>query len=145
MSNEEVRWVEFADLIGDHVLYGVEFGSIKCKGSYRGFDEEANYILFNLDGITYQAIENPDDGYRSMLSGIRIVDQEVKPFAGGKKEGYPVEVRYDESDHEILDFYLKPTQPVQDSVLCIGTDNSCAYYPTCIMYFNAELLGEVND
>lgn len=35
---------------------------------------------FRLDGVVYEAIEDPDDGFRSMLECVRVVDAGGRPF-----------------------------------------------------------------
>lgn len=56
--------MDLADLVGDHVLTAVEF--------------DGNDLLFELDGVVYKAEENPDDGYRSMMRDISVVNVALK-------------------------------------------------------------------
>lgn len=56
-------------LNGTHILTGVGFGSLVRKDSL-GYSEKVNTVLFTLDGKNYQAVENPDDGYRSYCKDI---------------------------------------------------------------------------
>ncbi len=62
--------VSFASLIGEHTLDVVD-GAIEKFQEYewRGA-EDCQTLTFRLDGVTYTAIEDPDDGYRS-ASGPR--------------------------------------------------------------------------
>ena len=61
---------ELKDLIGKHILSGVETGVLKRKRYWR--EEECAYVKFTLDGVTYLAIEDPDDGYRSYMEELEI-------------------------------------------------------------------------
>jgi hypothetical protein len=60
--------IELENLIGEHLLSGVD--NIQVDET-----EPIDAILFILDGVTYMAIEDPDDGYRSMLAELKIVDR----------------------------------------------------------------------
>jgi hypothetical protein len=58
---------ELKDFVGKHILSGIEFSTMIRK-DYWGEDESVNYIKFTLDGITYLAVEDPDDGYNCVRS-----------------------------------------------------------------------------
>lgn len=58
VSNRNVGdMVELSDLVGKHELSGVDT-SVADSGLY----EDASYIVFIMDGVTYKAIEDPNDG-----------------------------------------------------------------------------------
>lgn len=64
------------ELCGIHVLSGIEVGMREVERY--GCKECANYIKFTLDGITYLAVEDPSDGYRSYMDDLEIVDETCK-------------------------------------------------------------------
>ena len=65
------------DLVGIHIMTGIETGTVKIKGQWYSKDN-CNYVKFKLDGITYMAVEDPDDGYRSCCRDLEIVNEECK-------------------------------------------------------------------
>jgi hypothetical protein len=44
-------------------------------------EEDAESVAFVVDGVTYAAIEDPNDGYRSSLQEIRVLGMELPPTA----------------------------------------------------------------
>lgn len=112
--------------------YGPEMSSYSC---YKYSHEDANSVLFILDGVTYQAIEDPDDGYRSRLNEIFITDLECSKFSPHiVKAKYRIESFY---KHDIIDFYDIITEK---PVMTIGTCYIDDYYPSCEMHFTPENL-----
>ena len=57
--------MQFEDLVGLHQLSGVDESSEVRPSGWGSGDESVGVILFIIDGVTYKAVENPDDGYRS--------------------------------------------------------------------------------
>ena len=120
------------DLVGKHVLSGIEEGMLTNP-----YDGDCAYIKFTLDGITYKAIENPDDGYRSFLNELEIVDEKCK-------------IRV--PDIEVVCHMREYDKPWENDVLCfvdaangeiflsIGTENTNNYYPYCVMEYFPERL-----
>lgn len=62
-------YIEWEELYGLHTLTGVDI--LEDAG-------EGMICLFRLDGDTYAATEDPDDGYRSYFSSIYTTDKEPK-------------------------------------------------------------------
>lgn len=97
---------------------------------------DANGIMFCLNGITYRAMEDPEDGYRSCLGGIGVVGDVIKnafapqPVIGTAR-------KYD--DDTVV--FINPVTKL--AVLEIGTDNMDAYYPSFVAWFDPKSLGEV--
>ncbi len=129
--------MELKDLVGEHLLSGCETGIHPAKETY---DEDAGTVLFILDGITYKAIENPSDGYRSYLDEILITDEKISNTFDpqrviGKmkddKEDYHTQV------NDTIQFFDAVTNKL---VLEIGTDNADDYYPYCVMDWHPENL-----
>ena len=68
--------MELKDLVGLHELSGVDTTTemIETWGE--------NYVVrFVLDGKTYKAIEDPEDGYRSHCKDLEVCDEELYEFA----------------------------------------------------------------
>ncbi len=128
--------VKLEDLIGEHLLSGVEFGTLpedKDKGRW----EAANSMTFVLDGHAYCAVESPDDGYRSSMEDIyevpiesvKNVFEPVKVLAGYRTQG-----TYGSTD-DTLELIDVVTMKI---VLEVGTDNSDDYYPSFVAKFSPE-------
>lgn len=124
--------LNLSDLVGAHVLSGIETGVRAFDDSF--WCETSNYIKFTLDGITYMAVEDPDDGYRSYMGEILQVDEtcriripDVAVLCSMK----------DEIDHDILVFRDAINGEI---VLEVGTDYTDSYYPYCVMNYHPEKL-----
>ena len=123
--------MELEKLVGEHFLSGFEYGTEKYKDYYSNCEDDREYTLFILDGITYLASENPEDGYRSCMNELEITDrivsnkfQPIKVYCTMKENG-----TYEVNDVlEIRDGINEKT------ILEIGTMNTDDYYP----YFQCE-------
>lgn len=122
--------MELNDLTGKHILSGVDF--ITRPPDYEnGRYEDATVLSFVLDGITYSAIEDPSDGYRSMMEKIVVSDEPVtnkfpdNEVLGSMREG----------ENDILDLYDTRTGKL---VLSVGTEDLGDYYPGFIASFHPE-------
>ncbi len=60
-------------LVGEHILTGVTYGSV-AREDWCGRQEDVTCVRFCLDGITYVAYEDPDDGYRSHCEELIVED-----------------------------------------------------------------------
>jgi hypothetical protein len=129
--------IEMQSLVGKHLLSGVDESHLGIKTWDDDF-EDCQCINFILDGKTYTAIENPEDGYRSSMDKL-IESEEIvsNTFAS-------IEVlclyknktnnRYSD-DCDILEFYDTKNGKI---VLEIGTDNTSDYYPSFVASFTPE-------
>ena len=125
---------EFEYLYGFHMLSGVDRYKVEHDDSY--YTDDAQVFRFILDGVTYLAQENPDDGYRSSLGVFEVTKDGVKNMfppqgvigAAGKR------TEWDDGTNIIV-FTDIVTNEV---VLEIGTDNSDDYYPCCIMHWSPQ-------
>ena len=121
------------DLIGLHKLSGVDYSTETIK-TYSDSDELANAINFVLDGITYTAIEDDNDGYRSAMQQIYVsrfkVTNKFKPVkvVGMMRPAYGC---------DILDLVDIQTGKI---VLSVGTDHSDNYYPSFVYEWKPENL-----
>lgn len=131
--------IELESLVGEHVLSGAFFDSAK-EPSYKGSDwmEDKQVLRFTLNGRNLEAVEDPDDGYRSSLGDLRPSSiapanqfPPVKVVGQMKTKG-----EYGGEDC-ILQFLNAATgKPIIE----IGTSDVDDYYPGFVGYFSPENL-----
>jgi hypothetical protein len=129
MSDE--RLVELNELCGMHKLSGVYL----CETTYTNCWEETytvNAIRFILDGVTYEAIEDPDDGYRSYMSELRTTDEKVRYTFPSVDVLCSLSEKYDRNTLCFRDVENGKT------ILEIGTDHEDGYYPYCVFEWMPE-------
>ncbi len=126
--------MELNDLVGAHILTGVDFESVNQEISTY-FYKDCEIVNFVLDGETYTAVQDPDDGYRSCMGEIKKSDAIVKNmFEPCKVFGaMRINDRYGRCD--IIDFSDAITSKI---VLSVGTENLDDYYPMWIAEFTPE-------
>lgn len=99
-------------------------------------DKLAGIIRFTLGRHTYQATEDPQDGWRSSMDSIVLWGEPCKrTFPGIKVEA---RMRQPEYSHHVLELTL-----VGNSgrvILSVGTDNTDDYYPSWTAYFDESIL-----
>ena len=61
--------ITLESLCGIHTLSAVEYG--------HSDDGQSELFYFTLDGITYCAEEDPDDGYRSAMGSLTISNKQL--------------------------------------------------------------------
>lgn len=112
-------------LCGKHILSGV-------SRDYTAHDAEC--IYFVIDGKTYRAVEDPEDGYRSCMKGIEIANEKIPNNIPDTE----VLVSYDDyEDSQMLRFY---ETKYGKEVLTIGTNYETEWYPVCIFRYSPENL-----
>ncbi len=127
--------MKLEDLIGEHELSGVDFGSREdLREDYAG---TPNAMWFVLDGKTYCVIENPSDGYRSSMRDIEESDRPVaNTFAPVKVLARMCDKYGSYSDGcdvlELIDVINGKR------ILAAGTDNVGDYYPSFVADFMPE-------
>lgn len=134
--------MELKDLEGKHIFTGVELGTTKIINFWNK-EQEVNYVKFELDGITYMAIEDPDDGYRSYMSDLQTEEvaplihkmQPIAVLCKHKTEGYNA-FGWKEKDN-LLEFIDIENGNV---FLTIGTADIDDYYPLCVFDYVPENL-----
>lgn len=129
------KTMDFNDLIGAHVLSGIETGKRDVERHFG--KEECNFVKITLDGVTYLATENTDDGYRSYMDELQIVEErckfalpDIKVVCTRRSGG-----SWDVCGYDVLDFIDIETGK---KILAIGTDHTESYYPMCIMEYHPE-------
>lgn len=121
---------------GEHILEGVESTTIK-RLSWLDDYEDVEALRFRVDGVDYEAVKNPSDGYRSSLDGVYLASEPMsspcepirvvgrdRPNEG---EGYSYE------KNDIIDFIRASDGK---TVLSFGTCNVDDYYPGCVLEFD---------
>lgn len=137
MSND-INKIALKDLVGNRKLSGVDRETEEVKRRWSEQYEGADVIRFVLDGVTYMAIEDPDDGYRSSMKKIITSDMpiknsfpEIEVFAKMRDDD-----KYDKYDkHDVLELFDAKNNKL---ILSVGTGNYEDYYP----YWIAEFIPE---
>lgn len=126
--------MQLEDLKGKHTLSGIEIGSREFVGFW-GNKEWCGFVKFTLDGTTYMAVENPDDGYRSYMGDLEVVDEDCAV----KLPDIEVFCRMREDDEWEANDVLEAIDLVSgEIILTIGTGNTNDYYPYCVMEYYPE-------
>src|SRR5574343_347944 len=125
---------ELKDLVGFHVLTGVDRGSIEVEDY--GSPSLCETLSFTLDGVTYTACEDPQDGYRSSM---RYLIQDGKTTNNFRPQKVVARMRQNEewrsAKDEILELVDLATGKV---VLEVGTNYYDDYYPCFVASFFPE-------
>lgn len=124
------------DLIGEHLLSGVDFGVIPPDHDKYRY-EDSNTMTFILDGHAYLVSEDPSDGYRSSMNDIVEVPpatvkntfDQVRVLGRMRTRG-----SYGSTD-DVLELIDVVTTKL---VLEAGTENSDDYYPSYVANFTPE-------
>lgn len=121
--------IELESMCGKHELSGGYFDAINDG-------QERQVLRFTLDGRNLEAVECPEDGYRSSLECVRETDTPpLKTFPavgviGRMKEPGP-------EDDFILQFLHAETGAI---IMEIGTASTNDYYPGFVAYFEPHSL-----
>jgi hypothetical protein len=111
--------------------------SESVKAQWGDSFEDCQVINFVLDGVTYTAIEDPNDGYRSTMREIATSDKSVSNTFTGQEVLAKMREN-DKYEHDILDLIDVVTGKV---VLSVGTGNTDDYYPYWVAEFTPENMG----
>lgn len=128
--------MELKDLIGERLLSGVDITTEK-KLRYGDTYEDAEVVRFILDGKTYKATEDSDDGYRSYLNEIEETDEKISNEFEPQKVIGRMKENSEYQNNDVVQFFDAITEKI---VLEVGTENSDDYYPYCVIYWNPENL-----
>ena len=119
--------MELKDFVGLHEYGGVELGTNP--------ENDAEYVIFMLDGNCYKIEEDPDDGWRSYA-------KDVEEYHGEMSRRcilpYPIKVvccMDDNPDNNILKFMDVENGKI---FLLIGTEHTDDWYPNCRFEYNPE-------
>lgn len=128
--------MELNDLVGKRVLTGVDCYNEEVQRSWGNYHGE--HISFVLDGVTYTAIEDEEDGYRSSMRDIGVSAYVVKNTIPAEEVvgRMRTEGRYHGTD-DVLELISTTTGKV---VLEVGTENCDDYYPSFVASWSPENL-----
>lgn len=111
------------DLVGVHTLTGCDLNA------NHNYNSDSNSIAFTLDNITYIALEDPHDSYRSSMKDIEITHQPVSNIFE------PVQVTGSMKDDFTLQLLDNITRLV---ILEVGTCYDDDYYPYFVATFDPQ-------
>jgi hypothetical protein len=130
---------ELKDLVGMRKFSGFDRRTETVKDEC-GEHADSEVCLFVLDGVTYRAEEDPEDGYRTSMKPLAFTNEEVKNSFD------PVDVfcvHRTTGEYSDVDDILQIMNLKADIILEIGTENIDDYYPVFVSKFSAENIGEV--
>jgi hypothetical protein len=87
---------------------------------------------FRIGNVTFEVLEDPDDGYRSSMEEVKVCTDQLRPTFEEKVTICNYEHSY------ITGFSL--VNENQDAVLIFGTDHVDNYYPCFVFDWNPQLL-----
>jgi hypothetical protein len=128
--------MELKDLVGEHELSGVDTTKERVK-QYGHYYKDCEVVRFVIDGKTYKATEDPDDGYRSYLNELEVTDEKIANSFPPQKVIGKMKDDSDWERNETIQFIDTTTGKV---VLEVGTDNMYDYYPYCVLHWYPENL-----
>lgn len=129
--------VALTDLVGVYKLTGVSF-SLKARPEASYAHSPANVCAFVLDGKTYSAIEDENDGYRSALGELLEDGECTNMFP---VPCYVICRHMERDEHNMLCDTLVMTDIFTGQVVLeVGTDNSDDYYPSFVNSFHPEAM-----
>jgi hypothetical protein len=137
--SDTTQTVQLDDLLGEHVLTGVDYGETRQVKVYEWRDEteSVNVMRFVLDGVTYIAVENPDDGYRSTCRDLEVTQGPVSnTFPGIRVVGK----KMDNGTYHANDVLQLIDAANGNVVLEVGTADADDYYPCCVMSWHPDRL-----
>lgn len=129
--------MKIKELVGVHKLQGIETGTRPATFVWSGATD-CNYIKFRLDGVTYIAIENPDDGYRTFIEEIQVVDEDCEIKLPNIDVRCTMRPDTSIEKMDVLEFWDFKTKLC---VLAVGTQNIDDYYPLAVMEYYPENMG----
>lgn len=125
--------IELESLVGEHELSGVDMTKLAEKGEWN--DDYASVCVFVLDGRTYTATEDPDDGYRSCMRSLVEGGEVMNRFPPQRVLcSMRTEGAYGSKDETLV---MRDAVTGKE-VLEIGTDNTDDYYPSFVANFRPE-------
>lgn len=129
--------MELSDLVGAHMLSGVDTGRMTVVDEYWGEEQDCQFVKFTLDGVHYSAVEDPEDGYRSRCRDLVISAEPPKySFPPQLMRCYMKEDDSDFGHHN--DILVMEDALTGEVVLEVGTSDYDYYYPCCHFEYRPE-------
>lgn len=129
--------MELKDLCGQHVLQGVDYNITYTRETWDGSAEDVTGVLFRLDGVSYLAIEDPDDGWRSRCEELVVVETIPRHTI---PDAQVVCSMMEDSLLERNDVLVVRDSQTGEIVLEVGTMNWDDWYPYCHFEYRPENL-----
>lgn len=124
------------DLVGKHVLSGIETGSMTYdEDGWK--NENCNYVKFMLDGVSYLAVEDPDDGWRSCCRDLIVEHTNPKisiPNIDVLCSMMPDNKEWGDKNDVLIITDIITGKPILE----IGTINTDDYYPCFHFEYHPE-------
>ena len=148
--------ISLANLVGVHLFSGVDRLNQEFPPDWEyGSPYHGECLRFTLDGVTYIAREDDNDGYRSAMRDLVVSDQPpVNTFPGVRviashytRESdipNPESIGAWESSDE-CDLLVLVREDNGKPVLVVGTDDIDDYYPGFVARYFPEALGLVEE
>ena len=92
---------------------------------------------FKLDGNVFEAIEDPDDGYRSFLDEVRLIPHEECEARGLVFFRSPI-ARVEVVESDVLDGHELIDRSDSHVWLVIGTDHYDQWYPQSVFHYTPK-------
>lgn len=127
--------MELKELAGDHVLTGYDTGAYDTGDKYEPTAARARFVL---DGVTYEAQEDPDDGYRSHMRELKVSDEKVANTFPPVRVTCSHRDRGEYDADDVLEIRNAATGAI---VLEVGTESVDDYYPSFRNEWHPEALG----
>lgn len=125
--------MNLSDLVGEHILSGIEIGTMEME--IYGCTAICNFIKFAIDGVTLLAMEDPDDGYRSYMRDLVIVEEPCKIKLPDIRVCCTMCPDGELYKNEVLSFVDVLSGK---EILAVGTENTDDYYPYCVLEWTPE-------
>lgn len=140
--------MKLEDFVGPYLLDAVDFDKMKNEQDYYpGNQEMINVMYIRLNFRVYAIIEDPNDGYRSSMKEVLIVDRVMKnvfPAVVVDVKRLNEYKRWeDDSFPEAMHIIQLVEKRSGKVVVEFGTGNVDDYYPYYVAKFDPKVLGEV--
>lgn len=128
--------MELKDLVGEHELSGVDTTIEKVK-QYGDYYEDYEVVRFVIDGKTYKATKDPNDGHRSYMKELEVTDEKDTNVFPPQKVIGKMKADSNWKTNGTIQFIDAKTGKI---VLEVGTDNTNDDYPYCVLFWAPENL-----
>jgi len=123
MAEQKIQTIDFDKLVGlEASLY---------------YNKDHSTNRFQLGSVIFEVIEDEDDGYRSSMQEVQIIDQNADRNPGDFLG--IIQIRKNQFDSGNTQETWSLVDPMDNHCwLSFGTDNTDDYYPCFIFYYKAK-------